>query len=211
MLLVRIIVVSLHDLKETLKYVARLGYSARSLRCAVNVCTERVVFYIEKDTRMGFIWFVTNALGWSFPALLPIVTAVAGALGYVEIPRLPQRSRLRGKLNRWLAGQRMVHASLEHSEVVGERLRRDQELFFKKDDLLIVFRRDERGRFGIRVIGPTTRTAMELKELGQEFARIIIRKYTVQRITEELERRGLSIASVSTTESGEQEIIARKW
>jgi hypothetical protein len=160
---------------------------------------------------MGMIWFVTNALGWSFPALLPIVTAAAGALGYIEIPRLPQRSRLRGRLNRWLAGLRMVEIPLERVEVISERLGRDQELLFKKDDILLVFRRDERGRFSLRVIGPRTQTYLQLQVVGREFAELVIRKFTLQRITEELERRGISIAHVGTTGSGEQEIIARKW
>jgi hypothetical protein len=136
------------------------------------------------------IWIVTNALGWSFPALVPIVTAAAGLLGYQQIPNLPQSSRLRGRLNPRLANLRMIEIPIDRTEVISERLGREQELIFQKEDLLLVFRRDERGRFSIRLIGP---------------------KKMTQRITEELERRGISIAEVRVNERGEQEIISRKW
>jgi hypothetical protein len=157
------------------------------------------------------IWIVTNALGWSFPALAPIVTSAAGLLGFEQIPRLPQRSLLRGRLNRWLAGLQMIEIPLERTEAISEQLGRDQELLFKKDDLLLIFRRDERGRFAIRLIGPRTKTLLQLQTLGREFAEFVIRKYTLQRITEELESRGITIAQVRQNERGEQEIVARKW
>ena len=157
------------------------------------------------------IWIVTNALGWSFPALTPIVTAAAGLLGYQQIPKLPQSSRLRGRLNPRLANLRMIEIPIDRTEVISERLGREQELIFQKEDLLLVFRKDERGRFSIRLIGPKKMTHLALENLGREFVRLIIRKYTLQRITEELERRGISIAEVRLNERGEQEIISRKW
>jgi hypothetical protein len=160
---------------------------------------------------LPLIWIVTNGLGWSFPALVPIVTAAAGLLGFEQISRLPQRSLLRGQLNPKLANLRMIEISLERTEVISERLARDQDLMFQKEDLLLIFHRDERGHFAIRIIGPRTKTHLLLEHLGREFARLVIRKYTLQQITEELERRGLSIAEVGLSDAGEQQIIVRKW
>ncbi|MCX8037742.1 MAG: DUF1257 domain-containing protein [Candidatus Sumerlaeia bacterium] len=162
---------------------------------------------------LGSIFFLTPILGWSWPALTPILVAVAGSLGYkLTTTRLTGKSGLT-RLDRKLINLRMVELQMDDflKDVVCEELGHDEELHFEKDDLLVTFGHDARGRFFIRVTGPKQRSASELRLAGEEFARTLIQQFACHRVAAELDRRGIQIVEESVDDEGSIRLRARRW
>ncbi len=159
------------------------------------------------------IFFLTPILGWSWPALVPILIATAGSLGYGLLTTGGTGKRGRTKLDQTLLNQRMVELKLDEllKDVVSEQLGHDEQLNFQKEDLRVTFGHDARGRFFLRVTGPKHMTAAELRMEGELFARSIIQQFAYNRIAAELDRRGVQLVEESVDEEGNMILQARRW
>ncbi|MCX7766715.1 MAG: hypothetical protein N2246_08455, partial [Candidatus Sumerlaeia bacterium] len=148
---------------------------------------------------------ITPIIGWSWPALVPIITAAAGYLGFVKLTGDKESDWLRGKLTKEMETLRTVQLPLDEviTDVVSEEIGREERLNFRKDDIILSFRKDVRGKFIIEVIGPKTKTAKELQELGENFARQLIQLFAHHRIARELDRRGVQVIEETTNENGD--------
>jgi len=152
-------------------------------------------------------------LGWSWPALTPILAATAGALGYKRLTAAAASKRVLDRLEQQLRERRMVEIPLEEhlKDVVSEQLGHEEELRFERDDIILAFGHDARGKFYIRVIGPRERTPADLKALGDEFARELIQQFAYNRIVTELERRGVVVVEESVDREGNISLRTRRW
>jgi hypothetical protein len=159
------------------------------------------------------LFVLTPILGWSWPALTPILVATAGSLGYGLITTgVKSRHRLT-KLDAQLLNRRTVEIQLEEflKDIVAEQLGYEEVLHFEKEDFVVAFGHDARGRFFIRVTGPKQRSAVELRLAGEEFARTIIQQFAYNRIAAELDRRGIQLVEETVDEEGNMVLQARRW
>jgi hypothetical protein len=161
----------------------------------------------------GSIFLLAPILGWSWPALTPILVASAGAMGYKLMTGKTEKRLGRTKLDQRLLNRRMLEIKLDEflKDVVSEQLGYEEELNFEKDDLVVTFGHDARGRFFIRVAGPKQRTAADLRMAGEEFARTLIQQFAYNRIAAELDRRGVQLVEEAVDEEGNMILRARRW
>jgi len=159
------------------------------------------------------IFFLMPILGWSWPALTPILVATAGSLGYGLLTKGGEGKRGLTKLDQRLLNQRMVELKLEGflKDVVAEELGHEEQLHFQKEDMLLTFGHEARGRFFVRVTAPRHRSVAELRLAGEEFARAIIQQFAYHRIAAELDRRGIQLVEETVDEEGNMVLLARRW
>lgn len=150
-------------------------------------------------------------IGWAWPALLPIAGAVAGALGYKVLtdPKGP----LRGAVTRQLETMRRETVALDQvlADVIAEEIGTEERLMFQRDDFILVFRKDARGKFFVEVSGPAEKTALDLKTRAEEFARELVRKFAYNRLAQQLQRAGATVVQEDVAEDGRITLQARRW
>lgn len=166
---------------------------------------------------IGSIITITPIVGWSLPALFPIVTAVAGYMGFVKLTGLDRDSWLQGQLTKKMLEQRRkrkvvavpLHQYLK--DVVSPELGREERLEFKKEDVILIFRKDTRGQFFIEVEGSSKYTGRELQMIINDFANGIIQQFAYNKIVKELNLRGVNVIDEEINEKGEIILQTRKW
>ncbi len=166
---------------------------------------------------LGTIISITPLVGWSLPALIPIVTAVAGYMGFSKIMSADKTGWLQGNITRKIKAHQHKRRSVKvpiHQyikDIVSPEIGREERLEFVKEDLLLIFRKDTRGQFFIEIEGPATYTSQELKMMIDEFSKGIIQQFAYNKIVKELELRGMNIIDESLNERGEIILQTRKW
>ncbi len=157
------------------------------------------------------VFLVVPVAGFTWPALVPVVAATAAALGYKVLTE--SKGWLRGRITGQLENLRRESLSLDAvlTEVIAEDVGREERMQFQKEDLLLVFRRDGRGKFHIDVVGTRDHTALDLRTRGEEFARDLIRRFAYHKLTEQLERRGATVVAEEVEENGRIRLRLRQW
>ena len=150
-------------------------------------------------------------LGWAWPALLPIIGATASALGYKTFS--DPKGILRGRLTRRMEKMRREKVALDSvlADVIAEELGNEERLMFERDEFILVFRKDARGKFFVEVSAPSDRTALDLKIRAEEFARELVKKFAYHKIAEQLTRAGANVYEEDVQPNGRITLRARKW
>ncbi|HOE96096.1 MAG TPA: hypothetical protein PLS90_10300 [Candidatus Sumerlaeota bacterium] len=161
---------------------------------------------------MGAIIALTAALGWSWPALLPIVGAVAAAKGY-QLLSDPRSPAFQSRLRRELDARRIERVPLdsELAEIISDEIGKEERLIFEREDFVLVFRKDARGKFFIDAMGPRNKTRLDLRLRADEFAREIVRKFAYHRLAEQLLRVNAVIVEEQVDDAGRITMTARRW
>lgn len=159
------------------------------------------------------IYVLTPAVGWALPLLWPALLSAAGALGYSLYTSSADDAPLRGKLSAEMNKLKTVTLPLEQvvKDVVSEEVGREQVLRFTKDNIMIIFKRDTRGKFTIEVMGPSTMSRQELQILGTEFAGTLVQQFAYNRMAAEMERRGANVIGEEVNENGDIVLKLRRW
>lgn len=162
---------------------------------------------------LGCLYILTPTVGWAAPLVWPIALAAAGVLGYKHITDSTESAALRAKAEGQIKASRSVELNLdvELTSPISEDLKRDQVLTFARDEITLVFQRDLRGKFSIRVAGPTEKSAKELEALGREFLGVVIQQFAYNKMAQEMERRGANVVGEEVTEEGDIVLKLRRW
>lgn len=162
---------------------------------------------------IGTIFVLTPMVGWAWPAVAPIVTAAAAALGYKQMVDKGPPDLLRSRLTKRLENMRRETVALDSvlTEVISEDLGTDERMVFERDDFLLVFRKDTRGKFFVDVSGKRSVSGLNLKLRGEEFARELIQKFAYNKMIEQIERRGATVIQEEVKEDGRIVIRSRQW
>lgn len=161
---------------------------------------------------LGALFIVTPTVGWAAPLLWPVVLAAAGALGYQQLTASASDSRARTRLEA-MAGTRTFELTIETqvTEAVAEELGRDRSLTFSRDDIVLTFARDLRGKFSIQVTGPEDKSRRQLEALAREFLGVVVQQFAYNKMAEEMERRGANVVGEEVTEEGDIVLKLRRW
>ncbi len=162
---------------------------------------------------LGSIFIITPILGWSWPALTPLIAATAGTLGYRQITTPQRGGRREGVLAKATVKRRTAVLPLDKVllEPVADEVGREQRLVFERDEIELVFRRDVRGKFSVETSGPESWTLETLRVQGREFAHALIQQFAHNRVVQELERRGMIIVEEEISENGDIVVRSRRW
>jgi hypothetical protein len=156
---------------------------------------------------------LTPAIGWSWPALTPIVTAAAALLGFKRLTGRGKKDWLRGKITADIENLRTIIIPISEivADAVAEEIGREERLDFEKGDILLTFRKDVRGKLFVEVTGRRTSTRMDLLQRGQEFAATLVQQFSHNKIAKELDRRGVQIVEEEVRENGDIVLRTRRW
>lgn len=153
---------------------------------------------------LGSIFVIVPAIATTWPALLPILLAAAGTLGY----GLTQEQHY---LQRDLKNKgTTIELELPNTEVVGESIGTGSQVLVSKDDVVVTFRVDHRGRCKISVWGKT-RLATELRDIGTDISQKVIQQFAYNKVIKELPTKGLAVISEETTEQDSIQLTVRRW
>ncbi|MGI8907863.1 MAG: hypothetical protein ACR2IE_15385 [Candidatus Sumerlaeaceae bacterium] len=162
---------------------------------------------------LGTIFILTPTIGWATPLLWPIIFSVAGALGYKQLTSASDDALLRGELNKELNALKTATLPLENivKDLVAEEVGREQVLRFTKGDIIVVFKRDSRGKFSVEASGPNSMTKRELEVAGLDFAQNVVQQFAYNKMAAEMERRGANIIGEEVNENGDIVLKLRRW
>jgi hypothetical protein len=162
---------------------------------------------------LGTIFVITPTIGFTWPALAPLITVAAAAIGFQELTA-ERNTRARAKvLGGVKAKTRTVTLSLDEVLLapVADEVKRERQLLYERDGATLIFRRDVRGKFQVLVEGHEDHTIAQLRSWGEEFAKMIVQQFAHNRVVQELERRGMLIVEERTEDSGDIVIRGRRW
>lgn len=159
---------------------------------------------------MPFI-FLTPAIGWAWPALVPLIGSVASALGYKVFS--DPKGIVRGVMSERLDNVRLERVTLAAAqvEVISESLGKEERITLTREQVVLVIRKDATGKFIIEVMGPKSMSSIELKSIGEEFARELVQKFAYHKINEQMERAGVTVLEEKVEADGKIVMQARKW
>jgi hypothetical protein len=157
------------------------------------------------------LFVITPMIGWTWPAVWPIATAVAAGMGYKRFS--DSKGALRGRTTRKLEQLRREVVPLDGvlADVIGEELGNEERIQFQRDELILVFRKDARGKFFVEVAGPADKAALDLKLRAEAFAVEMVKKFAYHKLAEQLVRTGAVVYEERIEENGRITLRARKW
>lgn len=161
---------------------------------------------------LGSIFILTPMVGWSWPALVPVLGATAAAFGYKALTE-PEKPVLRGRLTKKLDELKRVKLPLDSvlTDVISDDLGAEERMAFRDGEILLVFRKDAKGKFFVEVSGPHKYTGTQLQIRAEDFAREIVRKFAYHKMVEQIERRGATVVEESVETDGRIVVKSRQW
>jgi len=137
---------------------------------------------------MSGVVVVTPLIIAGWPVITAAVTAAVASLGFsvasagvAEVPVIAKTST-----------KTRAEIDVEDSEVLAEAAALDGELVIVRDDVRIIFSRDNRGALRLCVEGESHSKA-ELKRIGEEVLGRVTQQYVYHRIVSELQQHNMSI------------------
>ncbi len=103
-----------------------------------------------------------------------------------------------------------VELEVENSQELGDSLGREEELVFAKDNIVVTFKRDIRGRLQVCVSGDGI-SKVQLRKMGEELANKVVQQYVYNRVVSELQETDMSIIDQEVDEDETIKIKLRAW
>ncbi len=139
----------------------------------------------------------------AWPAFSAAVVAAASSLGYTVAREITRSDKS-------ATASTQVQLELPQSELVMDRLARDQRLTVTRDGVTVTFSRDARGRAAICVDGQG-HTQQQLRALGEELSGRVIQQYVYQKLMAEIQQRGFLVVENQTDEKQSIRLKVRHW
>jgi len=169
---------------------------------------------------IGTIITLVPTVGYTWPALLPILMAQAAVLGYKAIDQDSAFSRF-NKVTRQLQETQLISLDLKTAltergvvlnvDIMTDELGNDRMLRFQKGDITLVFKQDTRGKLHVDVLGPNKIPKADLKREATEFAGRVIQAFAANRIVQELEKTNAVVVDQKTTDEQDIVLTLRRW
>jgi len=160
-----------------------------------------------------FLFVVTPIIAFSMPALLPLATAAAGALGYKVLVDLKDGGDINDALHQRLVETTTVDVRLTDSvlDLLKAETHRGQMMVFERDGIMVTLAIDERGRFRVRASGPAGAEPRAIEAAGREFAESLAQLFAYNRAAETITRLNAEILEEERLENGEIRLRIGRW
>ena len=152
---------------------------------------------------MSCVCILTPVVIAAWPQFSAAVMAAATSLGYAistELVKAPSATKQTTR----------VDLQIEQSEVVTDKLARDQRIAVTRDGVTVTFTRDARGKASLCVTG-RGRSESELRALGEELSRRVVQRYVYQRLMDEIRARRFVVVEEQTEANQVIRIKVRHW
>jgi hypothetical protein len=155
---------------------------------------------------MSAVCVLTPIVIAAWPVFADAVAAAAAALGYSIVSGVAEAGE---------AGQNekqttKVQLDIAQSELVTDRLGRDQQITVRAEGVTVTFSRDARGRATLCVTG-TGQTEDVLRALGEQLAKRVIQQYVYQRLIEEIRLRQFVLVEEYVDDNNAIHLKVRHW
>ncbi|HPP11702.1 MAG TPA: DUF1257 domain-containing protein [bacterium] len=151
---------------------------------------------------MSAIFVVAPLLSAAWPAISAAAVAAASALGFTQLSQ-PEKKQKQSE-------KETVELDLPGSQVLGESLAREEEISFVREGITVTFRKDIRGRCGVRVCGEGL-SRSQLTRLGRQLSQRLVQEYVKDRVLTELRKKGFQVAEEEVTADRTVRLLVRKW
>jgi hypothetical protein len=160
-----------------------------------------------------FIFALTPAVAVSLPAIIPIVAAVAGAMGYKVMVDMKEGGDINDALYQRLHETTTVQVKVD--DLVLEHVRgevaRGQSMYFVRDGIQLALIVDERGRARVEASAPEGTDERLLREEGRAFAEQIGQLFAYNKAAAVIEQLNAEIMDEERTEDGEIRLRISRW
>ncbi len=162
---------------------------------------------------IGYIISIAPIVGWSWPALAPLILLAAGKVGADLIFDSRDNSPVTQELRRRLLEERSITLEVEGavSDAVFEEVRRGDAMIFQKDGMLLTITKDERNKLKVTVTAPKDVPRPQLERAGKEFVHEVAQLFAQNRIVEQLERLNFDLVGEEKAQDGEIRLKVRRY
>jgi hypothetical protein len=150
---------------------------------------------------MSCVCILTPVVIAAWPQFSAAVVAAATTLGYVLLDGKQKNTTEEGK---------QVNLEISQSEIVTDKLSRDQRITVRRGEVTVTFSRDARGKGSVCVSGKG-HTDAELRLLGEELSRRVVQKYIHQRIVDEIKARQFIVVEEEIDANNAIRLKVRHW
>jgi hypothetical protein len=155
---------------------------------------------------MSCVCILTPVVIAAWPALSATVVAAATSMGYTIVKGAQDLAEAREESD---IAAKSVEMEIANSQVVTERLGRDQRIVVARDGITITFARDARGRASLCVAGEGTEE--ELRAHGQALSQRVVQQYVYDKLKHELQARQYLVVEEELDENRAIRIKVRHW
>lgn len=148
---------------------------------------------------MGAIIILAPAMMAAWPVVSASVAGAATAMGFAQLNDQPENLH---KLD-------SVELDVEGGETVVEQLAASEKLIFQKDDMVLTFARDARGKCRVTMHGQAAQE--ELRSVGQEFAGEVVQQYAYHVLMGQLDQQGFNVVDQEVTEDQTIHVRVRRF
>jgi hypothetical protein len=142
----------------------------------------------------------------AWPALSAAVVAAATSMGYTVVKGAQEISENRTESE---SASKTVEMEIANSQVVTERLGRDQKITVVRDGVTVTFARDARGRASLCVAGEGTRE--ELRAHGEALSQRVVQRFVYEKLKQELQSRQYHLVEEEIDENQAIRLKVRHW
>jgi hypothetical protein len=137
---------------------------------------------------MSTVCVLTAMVIGSWPMIASAVAGVASAMGFTVAA--PEQVDERVKRHR------SVETDVPNSEILEDLVERGETIRIQRDDVLVVFGRDERGACTVCVSGDR-HSKRELTQIGEEIAGRLVQQFAYHKLMTELKKRRYDVVEES--------------
>ncbi len=139
----------------------------------------------------------------AWPQFSAAVAAAATSLGYAIAAERTASAVAAEQTGR-------VELQIEQSELVTDKLARDQRIAVTRNGVTVTFSRDARGRASLCVTGAGF-SREELRAQGEELSQRVVQQYVYQRLMEEIRARRFIVVEEQTDSHHASRLKVRHW
>ncbi|RYD34260.1 MAG: hypothetical protein EOP86_11400 [Verrucomicrobiaceae bacterium] len=154
---------------------------------------------------MGAVLILTPVVISAWPVFATAVASAAASLGYGVAKGLVERQTRENA-----PSSTGLSLEVPNSQVLTDQLGLDEKLRFTRDGITITFHRDERGKASLHVDGPG-KSQDELRHLGGEMSRRVVRDYVHQQLRHEMQARNFVLVEETEDETSAIHLTVRHW
>lgn len=155
---------------------------------------------------MSCVCILTPVVIAAWPALSAAVVAAATSMGYTVVKGAQEISENRTESE---SASKTVEMEIANSQVVTERLGRDQKITVVRDGVTVTFARDARGRASLCVAGEGTRE--ELRAHGEALSQRVVQRFVYEKLKQELQSRQYHLVEEEIDENQAIRLKVRHW
>jgi hypothetical protein len=151
---------------------------------------------------MSLVMFIVPLISAGWGTFAPAAGGAALSLGYSLInENINESKRIK---------REAIEMTIENSDILKEQLTEGKKMVYKKEDVLITFSADERGKCLLYVTGDN-KSKTELRQIGKEMINKVTQQYVYDKVVTDLKQKGYSVVVEELGESNSLKISARKF